>query len=118
MTSAPTNWMTASPSVWELGTCRATIVSPFQWNVTSDPNVTTGSATGGACWVRPTTSLNWAGFIRRRTLSWATISAPALPKFSLPPVWSPCQWVFTTNRTGFGVTARMAARIFSDSGAN
>ena len=37
--------------------------------------------------------------------------------FSLPPVWSPCQWVFTTNRTGSGVIVRIAARILSVSGA-
>ncbi|MEE9333272.1 MAG: hypothetical protein V3U65_04190, partial [Granulosicoccaceae bacterium] len=31
--------------------------------------------------------------IRYRTFSCATITAPDLPKFSLPPVWSKCQCV-------------------------
>ena len=55
--------------------------------------------------------------MRVRTFSWATMIAPAFPRFSLPPVWSPCQWVFTTKRTGSGVSVRTAARIFSVSGA-
>ena len=55
--------------------------------------------------------------MRLRTLSCATISAPALAKFSLPPVWSPCQCVLSTNLTGFGVIAAIAAWIFGVSGA-
>ena len=27
-------------------------------------------------------------------------------EFSFPPVWSPCQWVLTTKRTGSGSTVR------------
>ena len=45
--------------------------------------------------------------------AWATITAPALPKFSLPPVWSKCQWVLTTNLIGLGVIAAIAVNRFS-----
>ena len=61
--------------------------------------------------------MNCSLLMRPRTFSWATRSAPALPMFSLPPVWSPCQWVLTTKRTGSGVIFRIAARILSVSGA-
>jgi len=44
--------------------------------------------------------MNCSVDIRRRTFSCATMSEPALPKFSLPPLWSPCQCVLTTKRTG------------------
>jgi hypothetical protein len=40
-----------------------------------------------------------------------------LAMFSLPPVWSPCQCVLTTKRTGSGVSVLIAARILSLSGA-
>ena len=55
--------------------------------------------------------------MRLRTLSCATISAPASAKRSLPPVWSPCQCVLRTNCTGFFVIAAIAAWIFGVSGA-
>ena len=63
------------------------------------------------------TALNCSVLMRRRTFSWATIMAPALAMFSLPPAWSPCQCVFTTNRTGFAVTVAIAALILAVSGA-
>ena len=44
--------------------------------------------------------------------------APALPKFSLPPVWSPCTCVLTRNLIFWSDTLRMAAMILSLSGAN
>ena len=62
--------------------------------------------------------MNCSVLMRLRTLSCATISAPALPKFSLPPVWSKCQWVLSTNLTGLGVIFAIAAVIFGVSGAN
>ena len=37
--------------------------------------------------------------------------------FSLPPVWSPCQWVFTTKRIGLSLSVAIAALIFSVIGA-
>jgi hypothetical protein len=55
---------------------------------------------------------------RLARLGLATISAPALPKFSLPPVWSKCQCVLSTNRTGFAVSLAIAASILGVSGAN
>ena len=94
------------------------MVSPFQWKVRPASNVMTGSALGGACCELPIRSRNSSGFSRRRTFSWATMNAPALPRFSLPPVWSPCQCVLSTQRTGSRETAATAAWIFSVSGAN
>src|SRR3972149_3512216 len=38
---------------------------------------------------------------------------PFFPKFSFPPVWSPCQWVLTRKRTGSGVTFRIAGSIWT-----
>ncbi len=55
--------------------------------------------------------------MRLRTFSWATITMPSLPRFSFPPLWSPCQWVFTTKRMGCGVKDATAARILVVSGA-
>jgi hypothetical protein len=46
------------------------------------------------------------------------MATPIFPKFSLPPVWSPCTWVFTRKRMGAGEMVLMAATIFSVSGAN
>jgi hypothetical protein len=51
------------------------------------------------------------------TFSCAMIGALS-PKISLPPVWSPCQWVLRTNLTGRSpAMVRRAARIFGASGA-
>ena len=116
-TLAPWKKIAESPSVWACGWCRASIASPFQWRVTPCSKVTTGRASGAAWSLRPTRSAKSAGFIRRRTFSWATMRLPAFPRFSLPPVWSPCQWVLTTKRTGSLVIERTAARILSVSGA-
>ncbi len=62
--------------------------------------------------------MNCSLFMRLRTLSCATRMAPALPKFSLPPVWSKCQCVLMMKRTGLSVMPFSAAWIFSASGAN
>ena len=62
-------------------------------------------------------SMNCSEFMRFLTLSWATMRAPAFPRFSLPPVWSPCQCVLRTNFTGLAEIAPMAARTFSVRGA-
>ncbi len=43
--------------------------------------------------------------MRARTLSWATMTVPARPRFSFPPLWSPCQWVLITKRIGSGSSA-------------
>ena len=67
--------------------------------------------------MRPKAPMNCSVLMRRRTFSWATRSAPALPMFSFPPVWSPCQWVFTTKRTGSGVMLADRGTILSVSGA-
>ena len=75
------------------------------------------AASGEGSIFRPKAAMNCSELIRRRTFSWATRSAPVFPRFSLPPVWSPCQCVLTTNRTGAGVTVRIAARILSLRGA-
>ena len=100
-----------SPSVCARGTWKAWISSPFRWKVVSAENVTTGSASFGAGFVfMPMNSMNCSELMRFLTLSWATITAPALPRFSLPPVWSPCQCVFSTNFTGLAEIAPMAAR--------
>ena len=117
-TSAFTKRTIASPSVWAGGTWYTRISSPFQWNVTASVKVTTGSAPSGEGGIfRPNAAMNCSALMRRRTFSCATRSAPALPMLSLPPVWSPCQWVLTTKRTGSGVIARIAARILSVRGA-
>ena len=70
------------------------------WKVTESLNVTTGSAAAGAAAVRRAVPTNCSTDMRLRTLSCATSSTPALPKFSFPPVWSPCQCVLITNFTG------------------
>src|SRR5579863_6290328 len=56
--------------------------------------------------------------MRRRTLVWARIGASA-PNTTLPPVWSPCQWVLITNLSlpPPAIPCR-AARIFGASGSN
>ena len=46
---------------------------------------------------------------RLRTFSWATITAPAAAMAGLLPVWSMCQCVLTTKRTGFFDSAASAA---------
>ena len=48
---------------------------------------------------------------RLRTLSWATITAPAAAIAGSPPVWSGCQCVLMTKRTGFLDSA--ATAVFS-----
>ena len=88
------------------------------WNVTSVPKVTSGSARrGDGSTRRLKNARNCSVLIRLRTLSCATISAPASARLSLPPVWSPCQCVLRMNCTGFGVIAPTAAWIFGASGA-
>ena len=67
--------------------------------------------------MRLKSAMNCPLLILRLTFSWATRIAPALPMFSLPPVWSPCQWVLITKRTASGVMALITARILSVSGA-
>ncbi len=82
-------------------------------------NVTTGRATiGAAGTVLFHSSITWSLLIRRCTPSWATMIAPEVPRFSLPPVWSPCQCVFTTHFSGWSVSAPAAATMRSVSGAN
>jgi len=52
----------------------------------SDVNVTTGSALGGeGGTLRFISWMNCSVLIRLRTLSCATITAPAVARFSLPP---------------------------------
>ena len=81
--------------------------------VTASEKVTTGSAARGAEGTRRfSDAMNCSDDIRLRTLSCATMMAPAFPKFSFPPVWSPWKCVFRTNFTGDGVMVRIAATIF------
>jgi hypothetical protein len=53
-----------------------------------------------------------------RTLSCAMMTAPAAPKASLPPVWSPCRCVLITKCTGFSDSSATAERIFGTMSAN
>ena len=60
---------------------------PFQCSVSSSLKVTIGRAAsgdGGIAWLK--ISRNCSVLMRTRTLSWATMTAPASPKASLPPV--------------------------------
>jgi hypothetical protein len=93
--------------------------SPFRWKVTLPPvNVTMGSAAGGDGGVVVCeNSVNCSELMRLRTFSCATMIAPVLPRFSLPPVWSPCQWVLSTKRTGLSVSLAIASTILGVSGA-
>ena len=64
-------------------------------------NVTTGKAAADAGATRaPESSSTCVSSMRSRTLSCATMIAPALASASLPPLWSGCQCVSTTKRTG------------------
>ena len=47
--------------------------------------------------------MNCSEDMRFLTLSWATMTAPVFPRFSLPPTWSPCQCVFRRKRTGWSL---------------
>jgi hypothetical protein len=67
--------------------------------------------------VRSKNLLNCSVLIRTRTWSWATTSEPLPARFSLPPVWSPCQCVFSTNRGGSGFSLASASMICGDAGA-
>src|SRR5712691_5602774 len=81
--------------------------------------VTTGSATLGSGLVfMPKNSMNCSVDMRFLTFSCAKMSAPALPRFSLPPTWSKCQCVFSRNLTGLSVSLAISAWIFGVSGAN
>src|SRR3569623_2242835 len=56
---------------------------------------------------------------RLRTFSCATMTAPVAARPALPPVWSPCQWVFTTKRTfALGASAVSAAVSFGVMGCS
>ena len=71
--------------------------SPFWYSDTWSVKVTTGRAImGEAGVVRLNTLLNCSMLMRRRTFSCATMTAPAVPKFSFPPEWSPWKWVLKT----------------------
>ena len=108
-----------SPSVWACAKCVTSMVWPLRWKVSPSVKVTTGSAAWGEAGdSRSRNSLKLSTLMRARTLSCATITEPASPKFSLPPVWSKCQCVLSTKRTSPSWTAAMAARILSVSGAN
>ena len=109
-----------SPSVWAGATWKQLASSPLRWNVSESSKVTIGHAPGGAAgmvsWAKVR---NCVTVRRRRALSWAMITAPAAASFSLPPVWSPCQWVLSTKRIGLPpLTESTAARSLSESGAN
>ncbi len=107
-----------SPSVCAGGTWTASIVSPFRWNERDSANVTSGRAIAGEAGdVRLKSLLNCSTDIRLRTFSCATRTAPAFPRFSFPPTWSPCQCVFTTKRIGLSEIAATAVLIFSVIGA-
>src|SRR6267378_1402727 len=108
-----------SPSVWARGTWVTTSSSPLRGKVMSRVKVTTGSATFGSGLVFiPRNSMKPSVESRFLTFSCATMIAPALPRFSLPPVWSKCQWVFSTNLTGLDESFAIAAWILGVSGAN
>src|SRR5439155_23799121 len=108
-----------SPSVWARGTWVTTNSSPLRRKLMSRVKVTTGSATFGSGLVFiPRNSMKPSVESRLLTFSCATMIAPALPKLSLPPVWSKCQCVFSTNLTGFEVRFAIAAWILGVSGAN
>ncbi len=112
ITSALTKWMITSPSVW--AGSRGRHDSSRSVKVTASAKVTTGNAPSGDGGIfLPKVPMNCSVLIRRLTFSCATRSAPARPRFSLPSTWSPCQWVLTTIRTGSGVIAFTAARIFT-----
>ena len=55
---------------------------------------------------------------RARSSSRAMIATPIFARFSLPPVWSGCTCVLIMKRMGPSEILRMAATIFSLSGAN
>ena len=100
------NWTIESPSVCAGATWVTSMSSPFRWKASESVKVMTGSAAagaGGTFWLN--IFMNCSVARRLRTFSWATMTAPSPPRTSLPPVWSPCQWVLKTKRTGFGVSA-------------
>ncbi len=108
----------ASPSVCAGGTWKASTSSPFTWNEMESTNVTSGSAAAGDGGTFESKALmNCSEDMRFLTLSWATMTTPVFPRFSLPPTWSPCQCVFRTKRMGLSETAATAALILSESGA-
>src|SRR6266516_4164537 len=87
-----------SPSVWARGAWVTTSSSPLRRKLMSRVKVTTGSATFGSGLVfMPRKSMKPSVESRFLTFSCAMMIAPALPRFSLPPVWSKCQCVFITN---------------------
>ena len=102
----------ASPSVCAGATWMTWTSSPLRCSVTSSAKVTTGSAAGGCAFIFISLSPMWrtASTPRRlRTFSWATMTAPAAARAGLLPVWSMCQWVLMTKRTGFFDSAPSAA---------
>src|SRR6266487_1021689 len=108
-----------SPSVCARGAWVTSSSSPLRRKLMSRVKVTTGSATFGSGLVfMPRNSMNPSVESRFLTFSCATMIAAALPRFSLPPVWSKCQWVFRTNLTGLEVRSAIAAWIVGVSGAN
>ena len=99
-TPASGHHATRSPSVWALGTCSSCSRPPFRCRTVVSSKVTTGRASGVAAGTsRPYSSTTCAEDSRARAFSWATTTAPACAKAALPPAWSGCQCVLTTNRT-------------------
>src|SRR5262249_13432871 len=72
----------------------------------------------GGTFLPPIISTSCSLLMRLRTLSCATMSAPKPAMASLEPVWSPCQWVLKTKRSGLGEILATAALILGASGAN
>ena len=106
-----------SPSVWPFAKCRARMSSPFTWTVRLWSKVMTGRAPLGAGSTLLPARLGLPSARRLRTLSWA-MRVELLPSSSFPPVWSPCQCVLSTHRTGLSVRPLIAAWIFGTRGAN
>ncbi len=119
MTPARRKWTMASPSVWAGGTWKALTSSPLICRVTASLKVTTGSAFAGEGGnFMPIASMNCSVLRRRRTLSWATMRAPASPRSLFPPEWSGCQWVLRMKRTGRSLIAATAALTLGVMGAH
>ncbi len=109
--------MMLSPSVWPLAQWRARISSPLTWTVRLWSKVITGRAPLGAGSTLLPATLGLPSARRLRTLSWA-MRVEVRPSSSLPPVWSGCQWVLSTHRTGLSVRPLIAAWILGTRGAN
>jgi len=100
LAAGPAGWIAlAAYSIYELSTSTRDASDAAREYARIQERIQSG-ASGAAGVSRSNTLENCFALSRARTLWWAAISAPLPPKISLPPVWSPCQWVFSTKRSG------------------